>query len=604
MNGYREFSLRRFLPFLLVLLMPVAAVILGYLQWTWIDKAALIEEDRFRRSVWTDVFQALGEIYDDLRILGNAVVSPDGQDVSSDTVGLGVKFWLNQTRIPEAVDGIWLIRDGDPAVHLSIENGGITSETPDLPEELEPLQDLSGSYSDDSGPPDDAEVRRVIVRLARSGFVVMPVDPATIRPRILVIDFDFESLFAESLPVFLEDEFQDVPFRIVRTNPRRIVYATAGIGDLEHPQIVVPLTRMLSALNILAEDSGRIDEAPAVRTRGYRSPVVSLLAIPNLRDPREMVPLKPPDHREGGDYMSDNWGMLQVFYPEGEIMATIGSWRRSNIILSAGLLLLLLASSLVIFRLYRRAGNLRTREQEFVASMSHELRLPVSVIRAMSENLAAGIVLRPERVMQYGQELHAVVVRLAGMVEGILMYAGLQSGNRHGNPTTIDVATFLSSIIGPMKELAVAKGIEFKIELGRLPTRIIADEAAIRIIIENLLSNAFHHGTEEGGAVRLMVRRIPFDKLLVVVEDDGPGIPAKEQRRVFLAFYRGGRSVREQIPGSGLGLNLVRRVAAILGGSAKIESPYDDAAGNLHSGCRATAEIPFVEGVEEAKEDG
>lgn len=604
MNGYRDLSLKRVLPFLLVLLIPVAAVVLGYLQWTWIDKAALIEENRFRRSIWTGVVQALGEVYDDLRILGNAVASPEEQDASSDEIRLGVKIWLSQTRIPEAVDGIWLIRSNEPTVHFDIDGDLISMETPDLPEPLEQLRNLADSSLDGANVVNEAQVRDTVIRLARAGFVVMPVDPAIEQPRILVIDFDFEALFSESLPSFLEEELQEIPFRIIRTNPWRIVYTADGVENLDHPEIVVPLTRMLSTMNIFSEDTGRDGAFQPRPSRGSRSSVLPSLAIPNLTDPREMDSPKSPNVGEGVVFGTDEWGMLQVFYPKGEIKATIENWRASNIFLSAGLLLLLLSSSLVIYRLYRRTGKLRMIEQQFVASMSHELRLPVSVIRAMAENLAGGIVTQPERVTQYGKELQSVAVRLAGMVEGILMYAGLQSGNRRGNTTAIDVAVFLHSVIDPMNELAVSKGIRFQTELGSLPARILADEAALRLIIENVLVNAFYHGTNAGGTVRLIIRRIPFYKLLVTVEDEGPGVPAKEQRKVFHAFYRGSRSVQGQIPGSGLGLNLVQRVAAIVGGTVKIESPYEDTAGNLHRGCRVTAEIPFVEDNEGVPRDG
>ena len=85
--------------------------------------------------------------------------------------------------------------------------------------------------------------------------------------------------------------------------------------------------------------------------------------------------------------------------------------------------------------------------------------------------------------------------------------------------------------------------------------------------------------------------------LELVVEDEGPGIPVKEQRRIFEAFYRGQATRDTQTPGSGLGLHLVRRVVASIGGTVRVESPYDRR-GESVRGVRMSVEL--AEGEERA----
>ena len=80
-----------------------------------------------------------------------------------------------------------------------------------------------------------------------------------------------------------------------------------------------------------------------------------------------------------------------------------------------------------------------------------------------------------------------------------------------------------------------------------------------------------------------------------VVEDEGDGIPPREASRIFEPFYRRQETVQKQVPGSGLGLHLARRIAALLGGAISLESPYLDPSGRVHRGCRFIVELPLKE---------
>lgn len=117
-------------------------------------------------------------------------------------------------------------------------------------------------------------------------------------------------------------------------------------------------------------------------------------------------------------------------------------------------------------------------------------------------------------------------------------------------------------------------------------------------MLSSLVTNAVRHGGSVGRAagVRASIRTEPDGFLVVSVEDDGPGIPRREQRRVFEPFYRGRRSLAEGRPGSGLGLFIVRRTAELVGGSVALQSPYVDVSGGEHAGCRFVVRLPAGEG--------
>jgi signal transduction histidine kinase len=115
----------------------------------------------------------------------------------------------------------------------------------------------------------------------------------------------------------------------------------------------------------------------------------------------------------------------------------------------------------------------------------------------------------------------------------------------------------------------------------------MADERALRHALHNLLDNAIRYG--EGKQVSVTVRRATvnrFPHVSIEVADQGPGIPPEELSRVFDAFFRGSRAIRDQIHGTGLGLNIVKTIAEAHGGEAAVRSyPGEGAHFLLHLPC-------------------
>jgi signal transduction histidine kinase len=285
---------------------------------------------------------------------------------------------------------------------------------------------------------------------------------------------------------------------------------------------------------------------------------------------------------------------LSVFYPNGTLSDAMLRQQSVNIALSLGILGLLAASVVVLFRLYSNSVRMRASEQEFVASVGHELRTPISVIQASSENLVRGVVVDPARLPRYAEVIHGQVKRLAGMVESILVYSGLQSG-RAQPPRLVstDLSALLRDMVPPLEQLAAERGSRVKLLTEALPATVCTDPVALRLIVENLVVNAVRHA--DPGEIRLEVCRRDFDTLRIAVEDDGPGIPAREQQRIWDPFVRGDRSARGQVPGSGLGLHLVKRVTVLLGGKVALESPYANIAEAVQKGSRFVVTLPCRE---------
>ncbi|MDC7224480.1 MAG: HAMP domain-containing sensor histidine kinase [Spirochaetales bacterium] len=272
--------------------------------------------------------------------------------------------------------------------------------------------------------------------------------------------------------------------------------------------------------------------------------------------------------------------------------------RRTNLALIFLLCLILVGIYYLLLRLYRREENQRRVEQTFVASVSHELRTPIAVIKTASENLARGIIQSEERVQSYGQVIGTEADRLNRLVEGILYYSRMEGGGRNTiHREEVNPRLYTGEILDRLRLTYPDHPLEA--DLAGAPRTVSLDRDSYRLILDNLITNAILHG--DGSPLRIRLENDFPARWRLVVEDDGPGLPRREQRQIFDPFVRGKNSEDKQIRGSGLGLFLVKRATEALGGSLALESPYQFPAGVERSGCRFTVILP-IKGEEERDE--
>jgi len=263
--------------------------------------------------------------------------------------------------------------------------------------------------------------------------------------------------------------------------------------------------------------------------------------------------------------------------------------RRTNLGLIGSLALILVGIYYLLFRLYREEEGQRRVEQTFVASVSHELRTPIAVIKTASENLGRGIVKGEDRIKSYGTLIRKEADRLNRMVEAVLYYSRMGvSGKTKILWEPVNPRDYTDEILSNLA--LTLEGPALEKELAGAPSEVLLDRDSYRLILENLVANAFLHGG--GSPVRVRLTADVPSRWRLVVEDGGPGIPRREQRRIFEPFVRGKRSGKDQIRGSGLGLYLVRTASEAMGGRVILESPYQFPAGKEREGCRFTVILP------------
>ncbi|MBN9660368.1 MAG: HAMP domain-containing histidine kinase [Acidobacteria bacterium] len=263
---------------------------------------------------------------------------------------------------------------------------------------------------------------------------------------------------------------------------------------------------------------------------------------------------------------------LQVAHKGMPMEAAFERRRWQDLLLSLGVDLLLFSAVAFLVLAARRMQWLADQKMRFVAGVSHELRTPVSAIAMLSRNQADGLVAGPDKVKQYGELIHQQSRRLNEMVEQTLQLAGIHSGLRRPAKDEIDLRSLIEDSIGARREELSRGGFEVEVDLAPELPPIVGDSKLLRTAFDNLLDNALKHAGE-GRWIRVTAVHDTLEKeIRLSVEDRGAGIDPTDQAEIFEPFSRGRAAVEAQIPGSGLGLSLVRSAAEAHRGSVTLVS--------------------------------
>jgi signal transduction histidine kinase len=231
-----------------------------------------------------------------------------------------------------------------------------------------------------------------------------------------------------------------------------------------------------------------------------------------------------------------------------------------------GLFALTAALTAVAALQFRREQELVRLRQDFTSSVSHELRTPLTQILLFGETLelgrAGGEDARREAVSVIVQEAR----RLAHLVENVLHLSRAERRMVRVHPSAALVAPLLREIVERFAPLAGAEAVRIRTELDETLIALVDADALHQVVI-NLLDNAIKYGGRGPVTVRAMLHG---GAARVEVEDTGPGIPGAERARVWEPFVR--LRPDGDVPGSGIGLAVVRELVAAHGGTYMVET--------------------------------
>jgi signal transduction histidine kinase len=245
---------------------------------------------------------------------------------------------------------------------------------------------------------------------------------------------------------------------------------------------------------------------------------------------------------------------------------------RSFLELFAGQVSITLGNALAYEAERRRADALAELDRaktDFFSNVSHEFRTPLTLMLGPVEELLAGIGTRDAEARTQLETLRRNSLRLLKLVNSLLDFSRIEAGKAQALFEPTDLPAFTAEIAGSFRSAMESAGLRFDVRCDALEEPVAVDRDMWEKIVLNLLSNALKFTPE--GSVRLVLRKAGQGVELEVA-DTGIGIPLDEQPRLFERFRRGNPANARTHEGSGIGLALVRELAALHGGTAEIRS--------------------------------
>ena len=299
------------------------------------------------------------------------------------------------------------------------------------------------------------------------------------------------------------------------------------------------------------------------------------------------APLSEAEGHQGEDWIAGRTFPAPFGFLSAEMQAVKlpPSPARQTFTMALGILAVVMVAGLVaIYHSARTVLDLSERRSQFVSAVTHELKTPLTNIRMYIEMLDQGIAATPEREQEYFGILASESARLSGLINNVLELSRLERQTRRFDLKEGDLSDVLDEVRSLMAENLTREGFELSVVADDLPVCTYDRDVLVQVLI-NLMENSVKFGRH------LREKRIRIsagaetDRLTLKVSDTGPGIPRRSLKQVFDDFYRVDNDLNRTTGGTGIGLALVKKFVAAMGGQVKAEN-------NDGPGCTITIVLP------------
>ncbi len=621
---------------ILVVIVMLLVPALAWMQYRWLGQLSEAERDRMQRTLRTAASQFATEFDGELSrtLISLQVEGPMLRDQNWAAYAQRYSQWVNTVSEPRLVRDVWLV-DTQPGMNLTALNGAPSVPVdqlrlrkwnavslgfenaewpPDLAAQRERLasrflnfemqgtlrKDVAGARRETSvsiASADDTTLitpvtlvdisdnHSVAPKISILGFTIVRLDPAVVRDSMLAAltarHFHSDETEADYRVAVVE---RDDASKVIWESEPGVAATVVSSPDAKqpfmspHPEQMFVVARNMNGTTA-ARSLGIPTPPPPPEPGNAKIEVRGDNVIVSMIERATQVA-----GSRGGGRMLNRFGdpgafegrwMLMAKHRAGSLEAAVTAARRRNLMVSSSVLLLLTLAVGLIVVSARRAQDLARQQMEFVAAVSHELRTPVSVIGAAAGNLADGVVGDPQRVRKYGETIQGEARRLAETVERVLQLAGIAAGRAAAAQTPIAPTTLIHESLAACRTEIERGGVQVDVAIDDHLPDVAGDVTALKSALQNLISNAVKYG---GSAkwMRVSATLRPGvgtrQQVLFIVEDRGPGIDSDDRKHIFEPFYRGRDAIAQQIQGSGLGLNLVHRIAEAHNGSVSVAS--------------------------------
>ena len=244
------------------------------------------------------------------------------------------------------------------------------------------------------------------------------------------------------------------------------------------------------------------------------------------------------------------------------------------------------------FAIYQSARSIvamSERRSGFVASVTHELKTPLTNIRMYVEMLEQGIATTPEREQDYFKILGSESTRLSRLINNVLEFSKLEKKNRQLDLFAGTFEDIIEEVTGIMREKLKQEGFSFTVAKKDVSPFMYDRDVMVQVLI-NLIENSIKFGKKESEKTISLFLEPEGSEMKVSLADTGPGIPRKALKKVFDDFYRVDNELTRSTGGTGIGLALVSKFIKAMGGRVMAKN-------NTGPGCTITFFLPLYKQV-------
>ena len=226
---------------------------------------------------------------------------------------------------------------------------------------------------------------------------------------------------------------------------------------------------------------------------------------------------------------------------------------------------------LIVFSDISKSKNFEKMREDFIGNVSHELRTPISVIKANAETLIENKLIKDdENAKLFTEAIFSQSERMTVIVNDLLKISSMEAGEYPISIESINSFSITKNLIEEFKPNLDKKKLTVQNNLNE-NTKVMADEAALKLILTNFLSNAIKHSPKKA-FINLTESSSSKGFIRLSVSDEGKGVPKKYKERVFERFYRIDKGRSSETGGTGLGLSISKNLALMMGYSVGVEA--------------------------------
>ena len=219
---------------------------------------------------------------------------------------------------------------------------------------------------------------------------------------------------------------------------------------------------------------------------------------------------------------------------------------------------------------FRRQQDQEQARKDLIESLSHDLRTPLSSMRAMVEAITDDVVSDRATLQSYFRNLNQEVEHISALIDDLFEISRLDTGTLELELGQISVGEILANALDGMEAQAHIKALNLRSELDGEIGPVVVDDHKIQRVLYNLIQNAIRHTPADG---TIVVRAHDLGSMVQIdVTDTGQGLSQEELNKVFDRLYRGEKSRSREYGGSGLGLAIAKGIIEAHGGNIWVES--------------------------------